>query len=146
MFFWHSKWNFSLRGAQQSTDQVMWASAYDLRKNYYFNDKFYLNKVLILMPNFERYSWSSASLTWTNVVHVNFVWNKEIAVERANPFTVKANMKHPFPLNQASMNSRVYPQPLQALASDAFKPKAEVWVFGHRTLSRNWGRSSNPAF
>lgn len=45
------------------------------------------------MPNFGKYSWSSASLTWTNVVHVNFVWNKEIAVVRANPFTRESKYK-----------------------------------------------------
>lgn len=47
------------------------------------------------MPNFEEYCWSSASLTWTNVVHVNFVWNKEIAITRANPFTRENKYKTP---------------------------------------------------
>lgn len=47
------------------------------------------------MPNFDKYSRFSASLTSTNVVHVNFVWNKEIAVVRANPFTCETKYKTP---------------------------------------------------
>lgn len=56
MFLQHSKLNSSVRRTQQSTDQILWVSASDLKTNYYFKDKFYLNKLLTFMPNFGKYS------------------------------------------------------------------------------------------